>query len=652
MKKLIVLFTTVSLFFAWNANGQSVSSAATGNFIDLGKEIPRSTYFKISRKSPREDWKELTTLHFEQDSALFLADLNTAARHYEIFSMPDKRLFPRIWDMISRAVTLDSVAFYGYTPAYREALKTAYYDDSALPNIKYEYKITNITVSGQRTLSEKIVSGSFPAIRKPDFFLSTMHIEPFNDKMVLKYFSQNTNMPAGIKVFRSTYMQTKFQPVGSLTGSVRQGDTLVYLSVDTLLEKGKTYQYFAVPFDELGNEGLTSDTVRVANIAHNNAPSFNKINTVSLEKENAIKLSWQLDGTPNMNAIYIYRADSYDSADYKLIGSASPQDTIFFDKKIHPVKNYFYMLVPVTQYGNGYPSARIKGMLKANKKALAPATIDAVQNNGKIHLSWTRPEFYTRGYYVYRGSELDTLTQITDLILSDSLTVTFDDVLPKGYKGKTLTYGVKAVNTSYDISPLSAIINVVSPSVISVATPINVMAKRLGNNVLIYWNNKVDENILGFNLWRKIVGEEKFTKMSTEPLISATNSFIDSTANVSTSYEYALQAIGNNYASDLKVNATINALKFKVLPVYNLNSNEIDGKISISWDKTMQEGITGYRVYRIDNENKILLGDVGKDTTRFEDAKPNKDALNTYAITVVQNEIESALSDYISLRIK
>ena len=653
MRKPAILLVFLLLSLSLNGFAQKASSAAGGIFIDVGKDIPKKLTYKISRRTRGAAWVEIKTLHFDQDSSVFHADLRQAASHYPVFTLPEGKIKDNIWKMVAAAATIDSVQYYGYSPAYREALKTAYYDDQAKPDVAYEYQISTYLEKGARAISETIVKGQYPIVTKKDFLLKTMHIEPFSNRMVLRYYSDSRQEPSGVILLRSTYMQTAFEPVAGVTGMVKENDSTLYMAVDSNIREGSVYQYVAIPYDELGNEGLPSDTIRFAHAPYNNSAAVMDFTTTSMENESAIQLKWKLDKTPNVHAVNIYRSETYDNKKYDLIGTANVTDSVFLDRKVHPVKNYFYVLEPVNQFGRSFPSARVVGMLKANKMAMRVTSLNAEALEGKVRLKWTRPEFYTRGYYVYRSNGTDSLKQVTDLIVTDSLNVSFDDLIPATDRTKVFTYAVKAVNTSYDVSGLSERINVISQNKQMLTTPVNVLAKSIDGKTMIVWNNRSDENYIGFNVYRrKQENGATFEKLNPEEISSAYNYFEDKTILANQSYEYAIEAVGNNGQLSNKSNpVSLNIEEKQLLTVFNLSANTGKSEVLISWNKSNQEGVIAYKVYKINGEQKMLLATVKKDENSFEDKKPDLSELNTYAVTCVSSTTESILSTPVSVRL-
>lgn len=659
MKLLKTVILTALLFVVGQIEtvAQEARPARSGIYIDLGKALPRQFSYKISRKVVDSTaWTELSTLRFQKDSAVFFSLLVQAGAKYPTFRMPEQRFYSNIWKLIITANTTDSVTFYGSTPAFKEAMGTAYYDQTARPNVKYEYRIESVANGNMPAAGQSVVQASYPQIPETDYQLATQHIEPFNQNQVLKYYSKGRVQPAGIVLMRQVYMQTEFEPAPAYTGITLKGDSNIYMAVDTVLKQGLVYQYVAIPFDDLGNPGRPSDTVRISNTTFNNTPMVVSVKTTSMEKENAIRLNWKLNKTTNVSTINVYRSESYDGAGYVHIATLSAQDTVYMDHKVHPVKNYYYSLQPVTIYGSGIQSVRFSGMLKANKKALAPKEISAYAENGVLKLSWNRPEYYTRGYYIYRRkSGTDSLAQISNLIVTDSLHVTWADTIQMAQNAQTYAYAVKAVNTSYDISDFSNIVDVSTPVLTKLSTPLNVRARGMEAGVMVFWDNKT-ENTTGYNVYRRPKNPEpsgEYTLLNVKPLHFSDNYYEDKTITPGQSYEYAVQAISvNTQLSALSAAASAGLNESRILPVGGIQVRLKDGQPALSWDTTDQSTVVEYKVYRLKEGGRELLATIPKNAAGYIDENPKEKSLNSYVVTCAAKNMESEQSTTVSIRLK
>ena len=655
MKRITIATITMLTGFIFGVQAQEAKPGSSGIYIDLGKTIPRHISYSISRKAADSTiWKEIAGIRFQADSSVFFASLSHSGAKYPTFKMPEQRFFSNIWKMIETADLADSVFYYGNTPAFKEALGTAFYDQTALPNVEYQYKIITKGYSGQQ---EKIIGARFPEAVKTDYQLVTQTITAFNENQVLRYYSNGIHKPAGIALLRQVYMQTDFEPASAHLGIVQQGDSTIYLVTDTVIKPGIVYQYVAIPFDDLGNSGLPSDTIRISNTTFNNTPFVTDVKTTSIEKESAIKLDWKLNKTASVVSVGIYRSESHDGAEYKLVGTVAASDTVFLDKTVHPVKNYFYSLQPVTIYGPGSMSIRFSGMLKANKKAAAPGRLTAITENGKVKLSWKRPEFYTRGYYIFRRNGADSLKQISDLIVTDSVQVTFYDTIEAAQNNMSYTYAVKAVNTSYNISAFSETANVITPASIKLNTPMNVRTIIRDDRIMIRWQNRQAGNVLAYQVYKRRFNDpdtaSSYKLVNTSPLHFSVNYCEDSTVVKGVNYEYAIQAVSaGGQLSALSAAVSAGIVAKRILPAGGLRAGIKDQSVVLAWDITAQTDVTGYKIYRMSGELKTLLATLDKANDFYEDKSPATKNLNTYVITCTSETGESAESMPISIRLK
>lgn len=658
--KAIIITIFIAFFSVIQLSAQEARPAALGIYIDLGKSIPKSISYAISRKAAdSSSWEQIANLHFDQDSAMFYANLAQAGRKYPTFKMPETRFNKNIWNLVLSSDITDSIFYYGNTPAFKEALNTAYYDATAKKGVSYTYKITTFSYDGKITLGEKVLTSSYPKLPSTDYQLVTQTISPFNKSHVLKYYSNGIQQPAGIVLMRQVYMQTAFEPIAAYTGITTKADSIIYMAVDTLLAPGLTYRYVALPFDDLGNMGLPSDTVKIANTTFNNTAMVMSVKTTSMEAENAIKLNWKLDNTANVRTVNIYRSTSYEGAGYELIGTVAAHTTEFLDRKVNPVKTYYYSLQPATIYGPGVLSVRFSGMLKANKKAVAPRGLQAELADGKVRLAWHRPDFYTRGYYVYRsGSGQDSLKQVSELIVTDSTEIVYIDHTALAQNSLSYTYAVKAVNTSYAISSYSELVNIAAPGTVKLTTPVNVNARVIDSSVVVFWDNKSDKNVLGYNLFKRIKTDgampaNKFELLNKEPLSAGRNYFKDAEIAEGVTYEYAVQSLSvNKQESALSAPVASGFKSKRLLPATGLQVTTKGGSVFLSWDNSTQSGLLNYKIYRLKGSESTLLATIDKATHFYEDSAAARTELNTYVITSVSKMGESAPGVAVSIRMK
>jgi hypothetical protein len=358
-----------------------------------------------------------------------------------------------------------------------------------------------------------------------------------------------------------------------------------------------------------------------------------------------------------LRTIDIYKSDNYDKG-YRRVGSVSPGDTQYVDNDVNPITTYFYYLIINNAYGQSIPSSRITGMLGPVRIATAPYELTAESKNGVVKLKWRKPTADTRGYYVYR-SEMnlsDTLTQITDIILTDSLNVEFVDSL-KTVRSISLAYAVKSVNTSYDISPFSEEVHISPDLKIAIETPLNLRAKYNHGSVLLTWNDvqERDNNILGYNLYRKILKHDgsdstSFVLINEKAEDNSMNYYDDTTAEEGVKYLYSVESFSvGESRSGLSSPSVIEVPIFRPVSISSLNVARVKDGVILNWHHTMQENIKEYRIYRLtQSKDAVLVATIPSVSESYLDKKAPVGESCFYAITCVNKKnIESKIDDWV-----
>jgi fibronectin type 3 domain-containing protein len=629
--------------------------APNGFFIEITKQIPQNGYYQILRK-------ENSAIEFQQIAVIappvnfedFYNRLILSNAKNPIYDLPTNYFLTKIWDIIIKTHNLDSIPIYGAMPYFQEALGTGYYDNTLTINHLYTYKIQ--FYANNKLISETTTE---PLIFKKSTAVCKIHSASAiaNENYIkLNFASSKTNKPFKVKVFRNIYLQTDFIEISPDIIYNNSNDSVFARILDTNVVKGIIYDYFVLPFDELGNEGQNSDTIRVINSFNKSESFIQTIRTKSIDSISAIQISWTCPIPKYLRSINIYRSENYDGQ-YKLIGSAIPSDTSFIDNQINPIQTYFYYLIINDVFGQSVRSARTTGMLNANKKALSPLDLKAIPENGFVTLTWKRPSADTRGYYIFRSTNLpnDTLTQISDIILNNDLNVKFIDSL-KGVTSQVLSYAVKSSNTSYDISNLSEIVYIDNPQNIHLPTPMNLSAKFQDGNVLLIWDINDIENIdiFGYRIFRKLLKKDgsdstDFIEIKRPNTEQSLNYFTDSSCTNGNTYLYSVQAISaNNSQSHLSAPAQIYIPKFKPLSISSCQITKEQDGFYLQWEPTLQDNIKSYKIYRIENNEKyVLIAEINSKQTNYFDKYKSNAPIVFYTITCINNQnIESDITEW------
>ncbi|TAL71108.1 MAG: hypothetical protein EPN82_00385 [Bacteroidetes bacterium] len=627
-----------------------------GIYIMCGNKIPKDFVYKVFRSfEGKDEWILLKVLSFQQNYDNFYQELVNVNSQNNIYELPEEKFKPKIWEFIINTNDVDSVPLYGGLPMYREALGTAYYDKDVQKGNSYKYKIV---ISGINSADRESVTKPIKFTTLiPNLKLNSFYQDVEENRIYLRYYASEHIGLMKVKIFRCNYMQTDFAEISPFTGFSNRHDSLIIGVIDTLVHKKNIYQYYAVPYDLYGNQGIPSDTVRVINLI-NKAESYIKaLHTESIDSLNSIRIRWKSDVPEFLRTIDIYKSDNYDKG-YKRVGSVSPGDTQYVDNQVNPITTYFYYLIINNAYGQSIPSSRITGMLGPVRKAEAPMELKAESKNGVVILKWRKPTADTRGYYVYRSemNQNDSLIQITDLIITDSLNAVYIDSL-KNVRSISLTYAVKSVNTSYDISPLSEVVYISPEIKITLETPLNLRAKYNFGSVLLTWTDvqERDKNIIGYNLYRKILKSDgtdsaAFILINGKSEDNSMNYYDDSTAEEGMKYLYSVESFSvGESKSTLSAPAVIEVPIFRPVSISSLNVARIKEGVMLKWNRTMQENIKEYRIYRLtQSKDAVVVTTLSSESESYLDKNAPVGESCFYAITCINKKnFESKIDDWV-----
>jgi hypothetical protein len=649
MKKMLLaalLFTSLLAGPGWAQDKYPKAVAGrTGVFVQC-THVLHGPRYRIERLAAgTRQWELVHVTDTPPASVDELKDrLQMLALKHSSLAIPSDSTMHWLWKHYQRASTTDSLYGYGAHPLLLEALNLGYLDEQVQPGTRYDYRVMPL---GEAT--EKLLQAA-KAISIPGA------LQPFGARLVrseatgrsvrmIWYVSKPTAALGGVRVFRNVFAQTKPEEVPVDFGFRRgKKDSLLIEMTDLHVQKHITYQYVVVPTDFLGNEGTYSDTLTITNLRpYDDLPAIRSVFGNSAEAQQAVRLSWRLSGSRGLREIKILRSNSFEGP-YAQIGSALPTDTTFLDRRVTPVQVYYYQLILNGTYDQSPASVKFPGMLKASRPAfLAPRKFEMTQTKDELRFTWRRNEPDTRGYYLYRGNSVrGALQQFGNIILSTDSLVTYAIKTADLPPAPVYSFVVRAVNTSYNLSPPSDTLftSPVGPS--KLPTPLDVVALVMPTRnkaAQLVWADmtRAEASIKGYAIFRKSETEKDFRELYRQPTEEmARNSYIDSTVALGQQYEYSVLAYGlNGLESARSATAAFQIALPPALPPRGLRVFPIDKGIYLSWDEPVMKDLSKYNVYRYRSGSKpVLLTSVLPGTTTFTDAKPGA-GLHYYAITTV-----------------
>ena len=207
-----------------------------------------------------------------------------------------------------------------------------------------------------------------------------------------------------------------------------------------------------------------------------------------------------------------------------------------------PRKVYVYDVVSVNQKDHaGAPSNPVT--VYWDYPPSPPGRVRAERGDRRVSLSWD-PVAGATGYDVYRRGEEDTfsLNPLNRPPLADTKYTDLNVENEKRY-----VYSVRAVKrvAKTDVEGKGSLGIPVTPMKLTPpAVPSGLAAVPLKEGVELNWRKNLDPDLLGYYVYRRKVGEEKFERLNEAPLTGET--YLDKDAEPEQEYDYAVTAVDNS----------------------------------------------------------------------------------------------------------
>ncbi|MCE6988555.1 hypothetical protein [Dyadobacter sp. CY323] len=636
MKTLLYKFLVLICLSPAALHAQKPQAAAGpyGVFIQIDKLLHGPQYvverLEIGKTTAKPDWKPVCTTDKGPASATdLIARLTLLADKNPLYEIPNDSLTNLLYTRYRNAAHADSLGAYATNPQYLEAFGLGFLDTEVVQGKRYDYRVR--ALGSREGVFHNPGTVSVPGSKLATTATAISH-HADGRVVTIQYLLKKPNpYIAGARVLRATYGQTDFAECGAGWG-FRKGkkDSLFLVVTDQNVRRKMLYSYVIYLKDFLGNESNASDMLTIANLRpQDETPIIYEIKTVSKEEENAIAVSWKLSTTKDLRSVEIWRSEKFDVS-FRKIGIAAATDTVYYDNQVEPVAGYYYQVRLNGTYGTSAESVKVSGMLKANRPALVSPTHFQLKESGdSLTFRWQAADFDTHGYYIYfAAGQTDSMQRYSDIILAGK-DLKFQVPAKRLATGTGYRWAVVAVNTSYNMGPMSEILYSEPRFPDRLATPINPEMIYQDENALLVWENmrSIDPYILGYMIERKAADDKAYKEIyRQENEDNARNYYTDSTVKQGIRYSYRIKAFGLNqklsgFSTDFEYYKPLDA----VLPVHGLNVASTNKGVLVSWDAPLKkpEKFLVYRFTEKTEKPRLITAALGTQNAFIDrDAAP------------------------------
>lgn len=492
-------------------------------------------------------------------------------------------------------------------PKFAEFYGMQFIDKNIVSGKTYEYKVVRITkgTEGEFSISNQVKVEPYSKPAAPSGFT-----EKAGEKDLKFLWSHDRKKFFAYNIYRSDSKQRTKVKINKYpivvfefrdeAGNLSKAEQYF---IDTSLAIGKTYYYELTGIDYLGRESLPTEELAAS--TKDMTPPAEAFDIKISVKSDSVLLSWKIVKEDDLKEINIYRSKEFEG-EYKKINKSPLRinQESFLDvlDRYEPV--YYYKIETVDLSGNTTETFPKGVIVIDNKPPAQPSDLEAIGEVGRVVLKWkNNSESDLLGYFVWRsftGKENDFLL----LNPEPTSTNTYIDSLNKEINN-LIIYRIKAVDTNYNESQYSKIVNVRMVDVTSPDKPILLNVSSEDLKVKLKWLKNNEPGLAGYDVFFSTdENPNSFLKFNTK-LINT--NFYEAEVKKAGNYSFYIVAIdsaGNiSENSDTLFSSVIYKeplnKNIKVSGFYDLNKNAN----IIKWNKIEQAA--GFIVYRREKNDEL-----------------------------------------------
>jgi fibronectin type 3 domain-containing protein len=619
-----ISFVSILIFcfsFCFAQKSKNIMQGNSGNYIFLSEkaigENFNASVYDYANISVNMDgkWNEIAKVQGVKTAKEFAKKVSIDALG-EIGTFKNIKSEAEVWSYIQQNSTTGNYGLYAFSPNFMQALGVLYvheFNTQKYIGKSISYKLSffknNKQVGQEETSIDIVQKLNAP---KPQLIYKS---EKDSSVQAKWYIKNNTDVPV---VYGNVYKidakgRANLVSTQLALISEKAGDSIVFSFTDRV-NPNQLFNYFIVPANYAGFEGEPSDTVSLFSVNFEGIQQAK--NLTAKDTIGGIYLSFTPPAiSPIITGIIVQRS-RYDKTGYANIDTIPPTATHYLDQKLLPNVSYYYQLRTLSIKQLPLIPTAWASATHRNKKDVTPVppvSITATATNKGVLIKWKpEPQSDIGGYRIYRANNSRDSLIAVSLITQEN---EFLDTTALDNR-KQYSYAIKSINYSEVESPFSnrvfasPINNIVIPN-----APNGLSAAPENGRVILVWKNMKASDVFvkGYNIYRKeLNGTEKMQDKNwkTNDLLKTGYKLVNASPIENSTYNdehvfnsnrcaYYITAVDNNGIESFAANGLLVELpSIKLLAPGNFSVRKTSTGVTISWDKSMQTGITNYIIYK------------------------------------------------------
>ena len=487
-----------------------------------------------------------------------------------------------------------------------DAIGIRYIDGNLTNGIAYTYKIVNAK-TGKDIASASFTKSEYTPMPPPD----SLKVYQEGNRFIDFEWKAEPLQFYGINIYRAINSQEakkiNEKPI-FLTRIENENGIEIWPKIkysDEDLKLGNKYTYQIEVLDYFGNPGQLSEPwiIDFKDIVPPQPTKglFAKINDKSME----IDLSWKKNKAKDLFGYKVYYSKQNDSNGIELNTNPLDADSLNFIYTVNEPGKYNTWVEASDSTGNVSKSDLYSFTILDKQPPEIPNNLQfELQAKGKVKLSWQSKkggDFMT--YRVYRKES--KAHHYVLMTVNDFDSTFFMDQIDLSVKN-TFKYYVMAIDTLFNKSEKSDIIEVKLPDVTPPGKPFLKNASILDDNVNIVWRENKDDDLAGYNVY--FCNEKDTIKINSTLIIG--KQFLDSKTHNESVLHYVITAVDSSgniseYSNPFLLKKAYKSMADGNFSKLKVKSKKTSKEVSISWKFKEGNQSMGFIVYRAENDGKF-----------------------------------------------
>jgi uncharacterized protein len=407
-----------------------------------------------------------------------------------------------------------------------------------------------------------------------------------------------------------------------------------FYKLDSLQENNKPYYYRIRGLTPFGDTGPPSEVIKSAGIKPLAATAG--IVKTTVENNAKVIINWMFpqEATAEVKGFNVLRSNNADTnfkqINVQLVGAEKRE---YVDE--NPLSTNYYKIQTISKYDQSSISFPSLVQLEDSIPPLTPKNLQAIpETSGVVKLSWqANTENDLAGYRVFRSNyKGDEYSQITTSPITEAAFI--DTVSTKTLTDK-IYYKIAAVDTRFNTSPFSPVLEVKRPDVIPPVPAVFQSFKVTEGSVALSWALSPSNDVVKYELWRSGPVNEPTILVSAFLPQDSVRSYTDLKVKSGGSYNYKIITIDDNglqaaTTEPLKVSVPNIGTSLEALTLTG-TANRTDKKIELRW-KSSVSNVEKINIYRARGQEPFTLYKTIVVSNGFDD--PNVEMNSTYRYCV------------------